>query len=70
MAIIEVKNLVKKFGDVTAVDGISFSIEEGKITGLLEPNGAGKTTTIQILLDLITPTSVTLWGLIFSMLFI
>lgn len=57
MAIIEVKNLVKKFGDVTAVDGISFSIEEGNITGLLGPNGAGKTTTIQMLLDLITPTS-------------
>ncbi|MBM3257194.1 MAG: ABC transporter ATP-binding protein [Candidatus Liptonbacteria bacterium] len=55
--IIEVKNLIKKFGDFTAVDGISFDIEEGKITGLLGPNGAGKTTTIQMLLDIITPTS-------------
>jgi ABC-2 type transport system ATP-binding protein len=55
--IIEVKNLVKKFGEFTAVNGISFSIEEGKITGLLGPNGAGKTTTIQMLLDIITPTS-------------
>ena len=53
---IEVKNLVKKFNDVTAVDGISFYIEEGKITGLLGPNGAGKTTTIQMLLDTVTPT--------------
>ena len=56
-SIIEVKNLVKKFGKVTAVNNISFEIEEGKITGLLGPNGAGKTTTIQMLLDLITPTS-------------
>lgn len=55
--IIEVKNLVKKFGDFSAVKGISFDIGEGVITGLLGPNGAGKTTTIQMLLDLITPTS-------------
>lgn len=55
--IIEVNNLVKKFGNVTAVDGISFAVEEGTITGLLGPNGAGKTTTIQMLLDLITPSS-------------
>jgi ABC-2 type transport system ATP-binding protein len=39
------------------VDGLSFCVEEGAITGLLGPNGAGKTTTIQMLLDLITPTS-------------
>ena len=57
MPIIEVRNLVKEFGSVRAVDDLSFSIEEGKITGLLGPNGAGKTTTIQMLLDLITPTS-------------
>ncbi len=55
--IIEVKNLVKEFGGTRAVDGLSFSVEEGTITGLLGPNGAGKTTTIQMLLDLITPTS-------------
>lgn len=60
MNIIEVSNLVKKFGPVTAVDDISFNIEEGKITGFLGPNGAGKTTTIQMLLDLITPTSGTI----------
>lgn len=56
-AVIAVENLVKAFGPVRAVDGLSFSVEEGTITGLLGPNGAGKTTTIQILLDLITPTS-------------
>lgn len=56
-SIIEVKNLKKKFGDYTAVDGISFGVEEGTITGLLGPNGAGKTTTIQMLLDIISPTS-------------
>ncbi len=55
--VIEIKNLTKTFGDFTAVDELSFSIEEGKITALLGPNGAGKTTTIQMLLDIITPTS-------------
>ncbi len=54
---IEVKNLVKTFGKATAVNNISFSVEEGKITGLLGPNGAGKTTTIQMLLDIVTPSS-------------
>ncbi|MEK7520054.1 MAG: ABC transporter ATP-binding protein [Patescibacteria group bacterium] len=56
-AVAEVRDLVKKFGTVTAVDGISFCINEGQITGLLGPNGAGKTTTIQMMLDLVTPTS-------------
>ena len=60
MSIISVKNLVKTFNGVTAVDSISFEIEKGKITGLVGPNGAGKTTTIQMLLDLITPTSGTI----------
>lgn len=55
--IIEVKNLAKTFGKVLAVKGISFNVYEGEICGLLGPNGAGKTTTIQMLLDLITPTS-------------
>lgn len=57
MPIIEIKNLVKKFGKITAVDGLSFGVEMGTITGLLGPNGAGKTTTIQMILDLVTPTS-------------
>ena len=55
--IVEVRNLTKRFGDFTAVDDISFDIHEGEILGLLGPNGAGKTTTIQMMLDLITPTS-------------
>ncbi|MDE2079701.1 MAG: ABC transporter ATP-binding protein [Patescibacteria group bacterium] len=55
--IIEVQNLVKKFGNFTAVDGISFGVRGGEITGFLGPNGAGKTTTLQMILDLITPTS-------------
>lgn len=54
---IEVSNLKKKFGDFSAVDGISFSVAEGEIMGLLGPNGAGKTTTIHMLLGLIKPTN-------------
>jgi ABC-2 type transport system ATP-binding protein len=46
---IDVRSIVKKFGDFTAVDGISFAVEEGEIFGLLGPNGAGKTTTVEIL---------------------
>jgi len=56
-AIISVRDLVKDFRGVRAVDDLSFDVEEGTITGLLGPNGAGKTTTIQMLLDLISPTS-------------
>lgn len=55
--VIETENLVKNFGNFCAVDNLSLNIEEGKITGLLGPNGAGKTTTIQMMLDIITPTS-------------
>ncbi len=57
MAVVEVKNLTKKYGKFVAVNGISFEVREGEILGFLGPNGAGKTTTIQMLLDLITPTS-------------
>lgn len=53
--ILEVKNLVKKFGDFTAIDDISFSLEEGEILGFLGPNGAGKSTTIYCILGLIEP---------------
>lgn len=56
-SIIEVKNLAKTFDKTPAVKGISFNVYEGEICGLLGPNGAGKTTTIQMILDLITPTS-------------
>jgi len=55
--VIETKGLIKDFGSFRAVDGLDLNIEEGKIVGLLGPNGAGKTTTIQMLLDIITPTS-------------
>lgn len=51
--ILEVKNLVKKFGSFTAVDNVSFSIEEGKTLGFLGPNGAGKSTTINCLLGVV-----------------
>jgi len=54
---IEVKNLTKKFGDITAVDDISFHVDEGEIFGFLGPNGAGKTTTIRMLCCLISKTS-------------
>ncbi len=57
---LEIKNLVKDFDGFRAVDDLSFVVEEGTITGLLGPNGAGKTTTIQMILDIITPTSGTI----------
>src|SRR3990172_890640 len=56
-SIFEVQNLVKKYGDFTAVKAISFDIKEGEIFSLLGPNGAGKTTTISMLSTLYTPTS-------------
>lgn len=55
--ILEVRDLVKKYGDFTAVKGISFSVEEGEIFSLLGPNGAGKTTTISVISTLFAPTS-------------
>jgi ABC-2 type transport system ATP-binding protein len=56
-AILEVDQLVKKYGDFQAVKGISFSVEEGEVFGLLGPNGAGKTQTISMLTGVIPPTS-------------
>jgi len=55
--IIKVENLVKKFGQLVAVDDVSFSVAPGEIFGFLGPNGAGKTTTINILCTLTRPTS-------------
>ncbi len=55
--IISVKNLVKKYGDFTAVKGISFDVYEDEIFGLLGPNGAGKSTTLEIIETLRTKTS-------------
>ena len=57
MAVLQVKNLTKKFGSFTAVNNISFELKEGEILGLLGPNGAGKTTVIQMLLGITTPNS-------------
>src|SRR2546428_11355563 len=54
---IEVQSIVKKFGEFTAVNGISFAVEEGEIFGLLGPNGAGKSTLIRMLVTLLPPTA-------------
>ncbi|MEO6411024.1 MAG: ATP-binding cassette domain-containing protein [Pedococcus sp.] len=54
---IEAENLVKRFGDQTAVDDVSFSVPEGSVLGLLGPNGAGKTTTVRMMTTLSKPTS-------------
>jgi ABC-2 type transport system ATP-binding protein len=55
MAIIEVDSLVKRYGDHTAVNGVSFAVEPGEIFGILGPNGAGKTTTVECVEGLRTP---------------
>ncbi len=54
-SILQVENLVKRYGDVEAVRGVSFTVEEGEVFGLLGPNGAGKTTTVEILEGLRDP---------------
>jgi ABC-2 type transport system ATP-binding protein len=55
--VVQVENLTRKFGDFTAVDNVSFEVQEGEIVGYLGPNGSGKTTTIRMLLGLLQPTS-------------
>ncbi len=57
MSAIIVKELTKKFGEFTAVDGVSFSVEPGELFGLLGPNGAGKTTILNMLTTLLLPTA-------------
>jgi len=57
MPAIEVRGLTKRFGDVTAVDDLSFTVGTGTVTGFLGPNGAGKTTTLRMLLGLIQPAA-------------
>jgi ABC-2 type transport system ATP-binding protein len=65
MAALEITGLVKRYGDFTAVDGISLSVPEGEFFGLLGPNGAGKTTTINAIVGLsrITAGTIRLFGL-------
>ncbi|MFC1437371.1 ABC transporter ATP-binding protein [Streptacidiphilus sp. N1-10] len=53
---ITVDDLTKRYGPVTAVDGLTFEVEPGVVTGFLGPNGAGKTTTLRMVLGLVTPT--------------
>jgi ABC-2 type transport system ATP-binding protein len=57
MAVISVQDVSKTFGEVTAVQDLSFEVEAGTVTGFLGPNGAGKTTTLRMLLGLVRPTS-------------
>ncbi len=56
-AMIELNRLTKRFGRVTAVDALSFTVRPGRVTGFLGPNGAGKTTTMRLILGLDVPTS-------------
>jgi ABC-2 type transport system ATP-binding protein len=56
-SIIEVSNLEKKYGDVNAVNGVSFSVEQGEVFGILGPNGAGKTTTVEMIEGLRKPNA-------------
>jgi ABC-2 type transport system ATP-binding protein len=55
--VVEVEHLVRRFGGLTAVDGVSFAVDAGELFGFLGPNGAGKTTTISILCTLLRPTA-------------
>ena len=57
MNIIESENLVLRYGDFTAVNGINVEVHEGEIFGLLGPNGAGKTTSVKVLTTMMRPTS-------------
>src|ERR1039458_6505555 len=57
MTSIQISGLTKRFGNVVAVDNLSFEVAQGSVTGFLGPNGAGKTTTLRMLLGLIEPTA-------------
>jgi len=61
LAVLEVSNLVKQYGDLTAVDTISFAADAGSVFGLLGPNGAGKSTTISCISGLLPPTYLDCW---------
>jgi ABC-2 type transport system ATP-binding protein len=55
--VVDVRSLTKRYGEVTAVEALTFPLEAGTVTGFLGPNGAGKTTTLRVLLGLAEPTS-------------
>src|ERR687891_2270219 len=55
MALLEVRNVTRRFGGIVALDGVSFDVEEGQIVGLIGPNGAGKTTAFNVITRLYTP---------------
>lgn len=57
MIVLEVNDITKSFGDIKAVDSISFKVEQGHIYGVLGPNGAGKTTTIRMIMNILVPDS-------------
>jgi ABC-2 type transport system ATP-binding protein len=57
MALVEARELVKRYGSLTAVDGISFAVERGEVVGFLGPNGAGKSTAMRIISGFLEPTS-------------
>src|SRR3984885_2889413 len=61
MALVEARDLVKRFGALTAVDGISFKVERGEVVGFLGPNGAGKSTAMKIISGFLEPTSGQAW---------
>src|SRR6266446_4424142 len=61
MALVETRDLVKRFGSLTAVDHISFSVERGEVVGFLGPNGAGKSTAMKIISGFLEPTSGQAW---------
>jgi len=60
LTLIEIRNLVKRYGDKMAVDNVSLEVHAGEVFGFLGPNGAGKTTTIKVIVGLLQPTSGTL----------
>lgn len=57
MPVLEISDIIKKYGEFTAVNGVSFNVSEGHIYGVLGPNGAGKTTTIRMIMNIIAPDS-------------
>ncbi len=57
MSMIEIKNLTRRFGSITAVDNMSFTVDRGEVLGFLGPNGAGKSTTMKMITGFLAPSS-------------